>query len=429
MALDMTSFANALKQHYTDDAVEQIVYMDNPLLALMPKDEDGKGLNIPLPVLYGNPNGRSAVFATAQAASVGTSSALAQFLLTRVKDYSIATIANEALLASEGNANAFMEAATTEIDGAINILKRSLAMKMYRSGWGDVGQVGLVGTGAATWTPNIQGATVLTPTTSQIALLNANDVVNYEIGMVLNFSASQSANNLRNTGGTTGLTISGIDRTNGILTFTTTVATVTGTAANDYIFIAGDRQDSATPSRLCIAGLEGWLPAVAPTSGDSFFGQDRSKDATRLGGVRLNGAGGNPEEVLIEGAARVGREGFALSHYFVSFDYFSRLEKTLGSKVQYLELKLGEIGFPAIQINGPRGSIKVVPDLNCPTNRVFGLTLKYWKLYSVGKAPRVLDTDGLDMLRQTSADGVEVRYGYYAQMGCRAPGANINIQV
>lgn len=37
MALDLTTFASALKQHYTSDRVENMVYKDNPLLAMMPK--------------------------------------------------------------------------------------------------------------------------------------------------------------------------------------------------------------------------------------------------------------------------------------------------------------------------------------------------------------------------------------------------------
>ena len=40
MSLDMTSFNSALKQHYTADRVENMVYQDNPLLAMLPKMED-----------------------------------------------------------------------------------------------------------------------------------------------------------------------------------------------------------------------------------------------------------------------------------------------------------------------------------------------------------------------------------------------------
>ncbi len=35
--LDLTSFQAALKQHYTSDRVENMVYADNPLLAMLPK--------------------------------------------------------------------------------------------------------------------------------------------------------------------------------------------------------------------------------------------------------------------------------------------------------------------------------------------------------------------------------------------------------
>lgn len=40
MSLDLTSFAAALKQHYTNDRIENMVYADNPLLAMLSKMED-----------------------------------------------------------------------------------------------------------------------------------------------------------------------------------------------------------------------------------------------------------------------------------------------------------------------------------------------------------------------------------------------------
>ena len=78
-------------------------------------------------------------------------------------------------------------------------------------------------------------------------------------------------------------------------------------------------------------------------------------------------------------------------------------------------------------IHGPRGPIKVIPDQNCPANVAFMLQLDVWKLYSLGKAPKILDSDGLKFLRESTADAVEVRVGYYAQLGCRGPGYNVRI--
>ena len=37
MALNMTTFAAALKQHYTDEKIENMVYKDNPFLAMISK--------------------------------------------------------------------------------------------------------------------------------------------------------------------------------------------------------------------------------------------------------------------------------------------------------------------------------------------------------------------------------------------------------
>lgn len=402
MALDLTSFDGALKQHYTADRVENMVYEDNPLMAMIPKMEDFGGRNLPIPTIWGNPQNRSATFATGQAGTSTTG--VDAFLLTRVKDYSFAFIDNETLEASKGDSNAFLEAATTEIDGAINTLSRSLAVDLYREGWGDRGIIGSIAS-------------------SVVTLASPADVVNFEKGMSLVFSASQSAAGLRQP---TGVQVIAVDRSAGQITL---ASTPSGVVAGDYIFVAGDRQDSATPVRLKLSGVEAWAPQATPTS-TPFFGVDRSKDVTRLGGLRLDASGLPIEEALIEGAALVGREGGKLDHYFMNYAKYSALEKSLGSKVQYVDMKVNaEIAFRGIVINGPRGPIKVVADQNCRNDRILGVQLNMWKLYSLGKAVRVIDTDGLQMLRQASADGVECRYGFYGNVGCRAPGHNINLKV
>lgn len=404
MTLDLTSFDAALKEHYTNDVVENLVYKDNPLLAMLKKYEDFGGRNLPIPLIYGNPQGRSATFSEAQARGAATNSLIEQFTLTRVKDYSVATIDNETLEASKGNANAFMEAATTEIDGAINALKRSLAIALYRDGFGSIGQVSAPG-----------ASTTLT-------LTNPNDVTNFEVGQVLVFAAAAGSGALRDSGAS--LTVEKVDRSAGTLTMSAAVNTISGISNNDFIFIKGDRQNVSSPARLKVSGLEAWLPASGP-SATPFFGVDRTVDVTRLAGVRYDGTNVPIEEALIEAASRAAREGGKVDHAFLSYAKYAELEKSLGAKVQYVDLKVNaQVGFRGIVINGPRGPINVIPDQNCPSNRCFMLQLDMWKLYSLGKAVRTIDTDGLQMLRQASADGVEVRMGFYGNLGCRAPGFN-----
>ena len=415
MALDMTSFDAALKEHYNDQRVINMVYKNNPLLALIPKFEDFGGRNYRLPLIYGNPQGRSASFVRAQTRGGLTASKIEDFVLTRVKNYSIATIDNETLEASKGNANAFMEAATIEIDGAINSISRDFAIDMYRSGFGDKGVIG-----------SISGATIV--------LATVDDVTNFEVGQELVSSTTQGSAALRALGSSTnGLIITGVNRSTGVLTFGYNVTDATNgipaAAAGDYIFVRGDREDSATPGRLKISGMESWVPSSTPAS-TSFFSVDRTLDPTRLAGQRFDGTALPIEEALIDGATLAAREGGHPDHCFMNYSKYASLEKALGSKVQYIDLKVdAQVMFRSIIIQGPNGPIKIIPDQNCPAGRAFMLQLDTWKVYSLGKMVRVLDTDGLQMLRQSSADGVEVRYGGYLQIGCNAPGFNVNVQL
>ena len=413
--LNLTTFDAALKTLYTDQAVQNMVYKNNPLYALTPKFEQFLGRNLQIPLIYGNPQGRSHSFARAQVRGNLTSSNLKAFFLTRVADYSIATIDNETLLASKGDAGAFLEAATVEINGAINSLTRSAAIAMYKSGYGEIGQIKA-------------GSSV---SGSSITLEVVQDVTNFEVGMELDvFGTLTGAVKAYGTSGN-GLIVTGVNRGTGVITFGYAVNDATNgiptIAAGDYIAVRGDHSGSTLTK---MAGLEAWLPATAPTSGDNFFGVDRSADVTRLAGQRQNSVGQPIEEALIDGAALVAREGGALSHYLMGYEKYSELEKALGSKVQYIDMKVNpEVAFRGIMINGPKGPIKVVPDQNCPANRVFGLQLDGWRLNSLGAAVRVLDTDGLQMLRQSSSDGVEIRWGYFSNISCNSPGFNINIQV
>ena len=395
MALNMTTFAAALKQHYTNERIENMVYKDNPFLAMVAKYEDFGGENLKLPIKYGIPQGRSATFSDAQANKTNTQ--LKAFLLTRQADYSLASIANETIEASKGNANAFMEAATVEIDGAIESATRSLAIACFGDGSGAIGQVLATTSSVATFT-----------------LKQIDDVTNFEVGMQLKLNATKTGSS-----GTlsTAVTVDGINRDTGVITLSASASLT----ANHFIYQEGDYDAK-------IKGLNAWVASTAPASTDSFFGVNRSSDATRLGGIRFDGSSLPIEEALIGGASRVAREGGKPDVCFMNYSNFADLEKALGSKVSYVDVKASpEIGFRGILIHGPRGPIKVIPDQNCPADVAFMLQMDVWKLYSLGKAPKILDSDGLKFLRDSSADSVEVRVGYYAQLGCRGPGYNVRI--
>lgn len=397
-----TTVSEALKEHYKPLRIKNMVYENNPLLALMPKYEKFGGENLPIPIIVTGPQRRSANFGDAQDnTSVST---LRQFLLTRVKDYSFAVIEHEAIKASASNSDAFVRYATMEIDGAIHALKRSIAVAMYRDGTGAIGQQSAADPG---------GGTTLT-------LSNAEDVTNFEVGMNIVLAPTTTGALLTNVGTKA---ITAIDRDAGTLT----VTTLHGDAdAADYFFQLGDAHGGVSYKKM--RGLEAWCPSSAPASA-AFFGVDRTADVTRLGGNRFDGSALPIEEALIGGASRVAREGGAPDHVFMDFASYANLEKALGSKVVYDKVSSSDadVGFTALVINGPRGAMKVIPDQNCQPDVAWMLQLNTWSLNTLGSATQILDADGQSMLRVGTMDAYEVRIGMYGNVACNAPGYNCRV--
>jgi hypothetical protein len=113
----------ALKELYTgDDYMKDLVYKKNPLLSLIPKDESPSGFAgkyIPVPLVYGTPQGRSATFSNAQGNQ--TAPQISSFFVYRISNYQLATITNELLEATKDNAGAFVDEAKLVMDTAFPI--------------------------------------------------------------------------------------------------------------------------------------------------------------------------------------------------------------------------------------------------------------------------------------------------------------------
>lgn len=396
---DLTAANFALKELYDGQSVEKLMYDDHVLLAMLAKDTGFGGSSKPVPLMYGTGQGRSATFANAQA----NISALkgVKFQITSVTDYSIGQITNQLLRQMNTDRKGFLKGSKEEVDGTVAAAARSLSSALFRSGTGSIGQISTISTGV-------------------ITLINAADVVQYEVNQVLNANATD--------GGTPraakGYVIA-VDRSLGTVTVSTTAGGAAATpgswAGNDYLLTDGDNNAK-------ISGLSAWLPATAPGS-TAFFGVDRTADTWRLGGGRYDGSSQSIEEALIDSSALVAREGGQPKWAVTNFTSFAALEKGLGSRVQYVDEKgPAEISFRGIVVNSPTGFIKVFPDRDCQPKTLYLLDPRTWTLDSAGDAPSILTyDDGMILLRVSNADAAEVRVGYYAQLECRAPGWNCNV--
>lgn len=408
MALDQTSFAAALKTLYPSEVVRNLAYKNNPLFALIPKDETFFGDSSKEPIIIGTPQNRSASFSGANVST--TNSQIKAFLITRKANYSMASIANETLEASQSDKGAFMKAVQFEIDQALLALTRSLAVQLYRSGTGTVAQLG---------TGSVAGTT--------LTLLTADMATNLEVGMAVAFSATDGGAAKSGTA-----YIVAVDRTAGTFQIsatyggsatagTTVVATL---AASDYIYqAAGD-------VNAVMSGLTAWLAGSDATS-TSFFGIDRTVDKVRLAGIKVDASATTIEAGLVQAATLAAREGGRPDYVFINYRDWARLVAELGAKVQYTNVNVPEskveISFSGLMLNGPSGILKVIPDQNCPVGVAFVLQMDTWKLKSLGEAVRLFSADGLTMIRDSSSDSLLVRAFSYANLSCRAPGFNARV--
>lgn len=398
MTSTTVNMAAILKSLYPTGLPKDLTYKDNPLLALIAKKEDFYGANTVGPLKYAPNSGRSATFASAQANESNVKNVA--FTYTRNSDYAIARIQNEALLASKNNSGAFISILKQEMESAQQNIVNSAAQAIYGSGSGSIGRI----------------AATTTIASAVLQLSDPNSIVFFEVGYVLQLSATDGGGAGVRTGS---LTIAGVDRVAGSITLSGNISTgVAAAAVNDFIFISGDYDSK-------MKGLSAWNPQVAP-SATAFFGVDRTADITRLSGWRGDLSSLPIEEALIQGGMNIQRDGGKIDHVFMPFDKYADLTKSLGSKVQYVDVmaKDAQVGFQGVKVNLGKSIATVIPDRNCPSGTMKMLTLDSWLLHSLEGMPMVLDMDGLKQLRVSNADSLEIRVGYYAQVFCNSPGHN-----
>jgi hypothetical protein len=412
----------ALKELYTDDKdyMRDLVYKENPLLALVPKNEspDGfAGKYIPVPLEYGNPQGRAHTFANAQNQQTATS--LVSFFVYVISDYQLVTITNLLMEQTKSNAGAFVDSAKLQIDGGIRNLTNNIAFELFGSGTSTRG----ISSASSSQVGVTVGGTVL-------PLTNSNSIIAFEVGMLLVASATDGGAPSTDT-----VMITSVDRDSGIVTGTASASTLSSNWAIGtgmaYLTISGDLPSAgatSTGSFLALSGLAAWLPSTSPASNDSFWGVNRSTDPTRLAGIRYNAQSYTIEEGITNALALLNREGGKPDICIMDFASYAALVNSLGAKVQYVQVKHDEVevAFEGITFQSAYGRVTILTDRSCPPQTAYLLTMDTFKLRSLGKVPHILTygMEGLEGLRVGNADALEIRIGYYGNLICSAPGWN-----
>lgn len=413
MALSMAAADAALKVLHVGQKFQVFCYKDRPFYGMINKHPNFYGKNMPLPFKYAHAQGRSASIGDALSLGASGAGKYEDFILTRAKNYAVVTIDNETMESAESDLGAWVSLRKSELDGGFEVLLNDICVDLYGEGDGVRGQVADLGDGSAT------------PT---ITLTNVDDVVKFEVGMFICASDTRTGT-LKNPTAGVNFEITAIDRRTGKLTLDGDIDTG-GTVweVDDFLFQQGDAANGGTIKKM--TGAAGWLSDSDTPA--ALFGVTRTTDRTRLAGLYYDGSSKTIIDALYDATAFARREGaHGIRHAFCNPVHFAEIVKALDGKATYEPVKTpdGVFGYEALVLRTPSGRIALLEDMWCPPGVIYCLDLSTWGLYSLKGAPRYIGGDGLSVLRQSDADGVEARMGYYAQVGCNSPGSNLRVKV
>lgn len=403
--LNLSLFDKALKTFYAPGAIPRIGMEEHVLLSMIRKETTWKGGPYNQKVRIANAAGRSASLTVAQAAA-GNAKNIEFVIPSQAKsDYGVVRIDGQTLRASEGlteeSAAGYISARKQEIDTTIASLHASLGHAIYRNGGGARARVASV------------AANVIT-------LSEARDAAFFEKDMILN--ADTADGTVAGTARVGDMVVTKVDR--GMVTSTITVDTAAASlAANDYLFIKGDKGAKLT-------GLDAWIPATAP-SATAFFGVDRSVD-TRLGGLRYTG-----DAPILEQISRARtwayEQGAKITHFFCHPSKWNEAELAMQEKA-YTDHKSADqtFGYRGLTIRTSYGDVPLLADVDCQPDVCWGLKLDDWKIVARGAVPGPLshakkNEEDSEFFTMASEDSIEGRFGYYAELVCSAPGNSLRL--
>ena len=215
---------------------------------------------------------------------------------------------------------------------------------------------------------------------------------------------------------TTVLKISAVNRTTRAVTLLGNSATLTaaiGGPTNAKVYIQGC--NSATAS-----DIQSILAVCKATTG-TLYGVTVA-DRWQSQQINANSAGLTTDLInqLITQVEQYSGESPDI--IVTSYKQYRKLQDLLGDKLQYMDVTNREkmfnkamFNFQGIQWNTTSGVIPVVTSKMCPDDHMFALNTDNIGFYSA-EAPKWFDEDGTVLLRSSSADSYEARYGVYGEL-------------
>jgi len=368
---------------YADGSITDAATRDHPLSRMLSKELGLTGEDFRYMVRYGNPASVGGTFATTQGDSANSKGV--QFATTPALKYGVITIHGPSM-ARAGSRGAKVDLVTHETDGVLEEMYDHLAFDMYRAN-------GIRGRRSSA-------------STNVITLTSAHDARNFKVGMTVGASANSDGSSPRS-GDTT---VTSVDEDNGTVTLTSAAA-ISSFTDNDYMFVAGD-------PATCVDGLSQLFPLTAPSASESFRGVDRSVHTSLLAGSRINNTSAPLEENIGLAMVKIGskrRNEQGYKAFANPINVWTAIRR-MGAKIEY-DGGGGSAtyGFEYINVASPMGTCRLYADPDCPIDRCYVGDLSTGVIMHSEPYVHIIRDDGKPSLRQSTADGIEIRARSMAQ--------------
>lgn len=394
-----TAITATLKVLYpSHNAYTNLAQREHLLMSLLKKTPGFVGSTADFGIQYTNSMAIGPSFATVQA-NAGAAKSV-KMNLSRKTMYGSIKLTGEELHAAKTDAGAFVDALKRETDAGMEGFGERINFACYRNKGGALGRISSISTNALT-------------------LTNANDVIFFYPGQkCVAASTDGTSGSYRDSANQ--VTVESVNLDGGIVNVVSAAA-ISGLTANDYLFPAAAAGDIG----LSFNGLDAWIPTTAPSS-TAFNGVDRTVDLVRLSGHRLDNTGAPISESIQALASRMSRtakKGSVRNLKCIMNNIpYGELQTQLHGKAQYIEHKVGEVGWGGFVVHTAIGDVQVMYDPDCPADRAYILNMDDWDILVNGGVPHVVDDDGLQMARVYNEDAVEIRTRLWGDLRCAAPG-------
>lgn len=470
-----TSVSGLLKRIYKDGLTVE-TYQNRPYWTSLTKKADSSqavGSTFQYATLMNDIQARNVLFAAAQSQAYGLSGyqatnaltnsqagspqvgniGVTQWTVTRVENYSYATISTELELSARDKKGAFEEAVVTINDSALNVLGNDQEIGLFG---GSVTSSG-ISTASTGFISTIAAPTDVTSSTGTLYLGYQFDAAKFSQGQELDVYYNNSGTITKRTNiASNGLFVGNVNFSLGTLTIVNSAGTaiainsVFSTAAvGDFLCVTNDFNYGASTGAsgtAKIMGFESYIPFGGPVSDSSenlFNGNNRNVgnvnrnagswvDATGVLGP--SGAVLNIEDTLLamltlqHMVSDKKIDTFALNH--------NQNEKLLKSNISrtYLpggavQTSIPELSFEAVEVQTGMGTALVMPSRFCGVNRIYGLHMPSWFFVHLGNPVNNYELDGFKALREPALDAKGMRYFSLGNVVCDNPAANVTANI